>query len=140
MMAQRVLAVDPGREKCGVAAVDFKQGVLNHIVVETDCLMWVVAEWARTYECKVVIIGDGTSSTGANNVLAKLINEKKIDQIVSIDEYESTREARALYWQAHPPTGWQRIIPRGLLIPYCAIDDFAAIVLAERYFKKFKKE
>jgi hypothetical protein len=32
----------------------------------------------------------------------------------------------------HPPRGWRRFVPRGMLLPPRPIDDFAALLIAER--------
>jgi RNase H-fold protein (predicted Holliday junction resolvase) len=134
MQAERVLAVDPGREKCGIAVVDRQQGVLAQAVVPIDQLLDKVTQWAGNYRCRVIVLGDRTARAGALKVLEKLLFEQKIDRIETVDEHQSTLEARDRYWKIHPPTGWRRLIPQGLLFPPCALDDYAAIILAERYF------
>jgi hypothetical protein len=55
--------------------------------------------------------------------------------IVAISETNSTLEARELFWQQHPPSGWRRWLPRSLQTPPCAIDDFAAVVIARRFIQ-----
>jgi len=136
MTVQRVLAVDPGKDKCGAAVLDRRQGVLNQAVVTADQLLSLVDDWTRDYDCRVIVVGDRTARGEAMQNLQQLLTAKKIDQIILIDEHKSTQEARQRYWLAYPPAGWRKIIPRGLLFPPCAIDDFAAIILGERYFVK----
>lgn len=134
MTVQRVLAVDPGKDKCGAAVLDRRQGVLNQAVVTTDQLLSLVDDWTRDYACRVIVVGDRTACGAALQNLQQLLTTKKIDQIILIDEHKSTQEARQRYWLAHPPAGWRTFLPVGLLTPPCAIDDFAAIILGERYF------
>jgi hypothetical protein len=55
-----------------------------------------------------------------------------------VDERETTLRARARYFQAHPPRGWKRLVPRGMLLPPCPIDDFAALLIAERFLEREK--
>ena len=136
MTDQRVLAVDPGREKCGVAVVDRQQGVLCRQVVDTTALVAAVAELLEKFGCRQVILGDQTASENVRQLLQPLQDRGLVNEIVFIDEHGSTAEARSRYWLEVPPTGWRRLLPRGLLSPPCAVDDFAAIILAERYFKK----
>ena len=131
-----IVAIDPGRDKCGVAVVDSSQGVLQHQVVPTGQVPYVALELLSRYDCRTIVLGDQTSSAAARQSLQPLLDQNKIDDIIFIDEHGSTETARSRYWQACPPTGWRSLIPRGLLIPPCAIDDFAAIILAERYFEK----
>ena len=40
--------------------------------------------------------------------------------IVWVDEFETSRLARALYFNDHPPRGWRRLIPLGLQLPAAA--------------------
>ncbi|MBP2665021.1 MAG: Holliday junction resolvase YqgF [Firmicutes bacterium] len=136
MTLQRVLAVDPGRDKCGVAAVDIEQGPLCQQIVAPNELFQAIASLARKYDCRVVALGNQTFSEAARQRLQPLIDQEQIDAIVMIDEHDSTVQARLRYWQANPPGGWRRFLPIGLLVPPCAIDDFAAIILGERYFEK----
>ena len=136
MTVQCIVAVDPGREKCGVAVVDREQGPLWQKVVPSDELLPAVTTLVREYDCRVVALGNQTSSAVAAQKLKPLLDQSKIEEIYMIDEHGSTEKARSRYWEANPPTGWRRFIPIGLLVPPCAIDDFAAIILGERYLEK----
>lgn len=130
-----IVAVDPGREKCGVAVLDRQQGVLWRQVVETTALSGTVTDLLDHFGCRIVVLGNQTASAAVRRGMQPLLDQALVDDIVLIDEHGSTEEARSRYWQAVPPTGWRRFLPRGLLVPPCAVDDFAAIILAERYFK-----
>lgn len=132
----RVLAIDPGRLKCGLAICDRQQGVLQQAVVEQDQLLQVVANWLCRYGCRVIVLGNKTASRQVALQLADFLNENVIEKVAFVDEHNSTLEARTRYWRTHPPSGWRRLVPQGLLTPPCAVDDFAAIILAERYFQK----
>ena len=134
MKLDRVLAVDPGREKCGVALVDRQHGALRQAVVESARLLQFAEAVSREFDCRTIVLGDGTATAQTKKELSLLLTENIIDQIVVVGERNSTQEARRRYWMAHPPRGWRKIIPLGLLTPPCAIDDFAAIILGERYF------
>ena len=52
-----------------------------------------------------------------------------------VDEYETTLRARARYFADHPPRGWKRLVPRGMLLPERPVDDYAALLIAERYLE-----
>ena len=133
---QRVLAIDPGREKCGIAVYDQQQGVMKQAIVTAENLIATIAVWSRENTCSMVVIGNKTASKQIIQRLERLVTENIIESIVTVDEHKSTEEARRRYWLVHPPSGWQKFIPIGLLTPPCAIDDFAAIILGERYFAK----
>ena len=57
-----------------------------------------------------------------------------------IDESHSTEEARKLYWQYNPPTGWRRFVPKGMQFPPEPVDDLTAYVIGKRYTKQLKEE
>jgi hypothetical protein len=52
-----------------------------------------------------------------------------------VDEHLSSVEARSRYLDDHKPRGIARLIPKGMRTPPEPIDDYAAVVLAERYLK-----
>lgn len=135
-MAPPILAIDPGREKCGAAVLDPEKAVLWHGVVATADLLPVSRELTRQYGLRTVILGNQTYSGEIRGTLQSLLDSQLVSEIIFVDERGSTEAARSRYWQAFPPTGWRRFLPRGLLIPPCAIDDFAAIILGERFLAK----
>ena len=53
-----------------------------------------------------------------------------------VDEYETSRRARELYFRDHPPRGWRRLVPTGLQLPPVPVDDYAAILIARRYLAR----
>lgn len=55
--------------------------------------------------------------------------------IALVDERETTLRARARYFAAYPPRGWRRLVPQGMLLPPRPIDDFAAVLIAERFLE-----
>ena len=136
---ERVLAIDPGRDKCGIAVVDRTLGVLQRSVVSARQLMHSVEQWSKQFSCQVIIVGNKTACKQVLEIISLLQTENIVESIVTVDEHNSTQEARKRYWQANPPRGWRNLLPHGLLVPPCAIDDFAAIILAERYFNQNAK-
>ena len=68
------------------------------------------------------------------DILLKRIREMLPEVPVEIvDEYRTTDDARRVYWKAHPPTGWRRFLPTGMQVPPVPVDDFVAVLLAQRY-------
>ena len=132
--AERVLAVDPGREKCGVAVVDRKQGARLLQVIPTADLASTARELVSTYALDTVVIGDGTTSGAARAVLLTALGDHPVT-IVPVDERCSTEEARRRYWRTHPPRGWRRLLPVSMLSPSEPVDDGVAVILAERYWQ-----
>ncbi|MFP4248799.1 MAG: hypothetical protein ACLFU7_04010 [Armatimonadota bacterium] len=128
-----VVAVDPGRSKCGVAVVAADGEVLSLAVVEADQVGLTAAALAHTHGAGVVVLG---GRTGAPRAWELIHAADPALSIAEIEEDMSSLEARDRYWQENPPGCLTRIIPRGMRIPPEPIDDWAAVVLAERYFAK----
>jgi len=57
-----------------------------------------------------------------------------------VDERETTLLARARFFVDHPPRGWRRLVPRGMLLPDRPIDDYAALLIAQRYLASRPQE
>lgn len=122
-----VLAIDPGRDKCGIAVLSPQGDVLLHEIVPTGALETRVSELAAEYAPRI-IMGDGTTSAAA-----KARIEAQVGAVTLVDEYRTTEEGRRLYWAENPPSGWRRLMPRGLLTSTVPVDDFAAVALARRF-------
>ena len=80
---------------------------------------------------QLIVIGDGTTSKQARSQIESGLNNAV--QIVTVDEKNSTVEARDRYWDLYPPKGLQRLVPQGLRVPPRPVDDIVAILLIERY-------
>ena len=135
-MEPPILAIDPGRDKCGLAVLNRENGVLRHSVVGVSELFPASLQMTRQYGIRTIVLGNQTFSDEVRRMLQPLLDQQLVQEIIFVDERGSTEMARSRYWQAFPPSGWRRLIPRGLLVPPCAIDDFAAIILGERFLAK----
>ena len=129
-MRRAVLAIDPGREKCGIAVLAADGRVLMQEVAATAELDAVVGPLIRAYE-PTVIMGNGTTSAAAKARVEALGRT-----VTLVDEYRTTDAAKVAYWEAHPPRGWRRLVPRGMLVPPVPVDDFVAVILAQRFLEK----
>ena len=124
-----VLAIDPGRDKCGIAVLSPAGNILLHETLPTAGLAARVAALAAEYE-PCIIMGDGTTSAAAKTRVEENLGA---GTVTLVDEYRTTEEGRRLAWTAYPPHGWRRLVPRGLLTPPVPVDDFAAAALARRF-------
>ncbi|MGA3038438.1 MAG: pre-16S rRNA-processing nuclease YqgF [Vulcanimicrobiaceae bacterium] len=97
-------------------------------IVETGLLAGTVDGLLLEYPISVIALGSGTH---APPVAAQLARHGLPVHVV--DEYETTLRARARYFMDHPPRGWKRWVPRGMLLPPVPIDDYAALLIAERF-------
>ena len=135
MSDELVLAIDPGREKCGLAVVHKEQGLLYKTIIATGELPQTVASLAADHSLTTIVIGDGTTTQTAQTVLAAVSVNGQSLTVIPVNEYRSTDEARVRYWHSHPPRGLKRLLPTGMLVPPVPVDDFVAVILAERYFR-----
>ena len=125
-----VAAVDPGREKCGVAVVDEDGNVLERAVVATARLADELTARAIKFRPELILLGNGTTSRAAEETIRAALSDIPVE---IVDEYRTTDEAKVAYWKAHPPTGWRRFLPTGMQVPPEPVDDFVAVILAQRY-------
>jgi len=131
----RVLAIDPGRSKCGVAVMQSGNGALARAVVPKDDLARLLRTFIRQFQPDVVILGRGTGARDIENVVGQLEGEY-------VDETYTSLDARKRFFRDNPPRGLKRLIPTGLQTPEVPYDDYVALILAERYLeqKMEKKE
>ena len=132
-MEGSIIAIDPGREKCGIAVVHQQEGVLYRAVVTLEHLPGEISRLLNTYAAALIVLGDGTAHGYIKTLLESSLADTPI-AIILVDERYSTDEARQRYWRDNPPQGLKRLIPLGLQVPPGPIDDYVAVILAERYW------
>lgn len=128
-----IMAVDPGRDKCGLAILNTQGEILWRQVIATVSLEKIASEKAREHAAAVLILGNGTTSKEAEGRLKRALPDADLRVV---DEYRTTEEAKRLYWQVKPPTGWRRLLPLGLQVPPEPVDDLVAVILARREIEK----
>lgn len=132
---ETVLAVDPGRAKCGVAVV--AGPVIQRLamsVVETERLVVEVAALLRRFPAvSRLLIGGGTGSATLRRALQEMFPQIPLEVV---DEHGSSERARARYVREIPGPGWRRLLPPGLRVPEHPYDDYVALLLAEEYFAR----
>ena len=125
-----VVAVDPGNDRCGLAAVAEDGRVLDRKIVETDQVGLATAALAHRHGASVVVLGTRTGSPRAWELINAAAPELAIAEI---DEHMTSLEARKRYWLESPPGCLWRLLPEGLRLPPEPVDDWAAVIIAERY-------
>jgi RNase H-fold protein (predicted Holliday junction resolvase) len=126
-----VLAIDPGSAKCGVAIVTASGPTTRHrSVVPTPELISTIRDLVAQYpEIDAIVMGNGTGSKS----LARNVREAVPGIGVElVDEVSTSRMARERYCSEHPAKGWQKLLPVGMRVPDVPIDDYVAVILAER--------
>ena len=134
-----VLGVDPGSAKCGVAVVSGPQlTVLHRSIVPTAKLTVAAGDLiSRLGNIGVIVIGNGTGS----KVLAKALRAAYPSvPVESVDEVSTTLMARERYCRENPARGWMKLLPAGMRVPDEPIDDYVAVILAERRLAASKRQ
>lgn len=128
-----VLAIDPGSAKCGLAVVrrigDDEVELIWRRVVPADGLMEGVLEASKSNDFSMVIVGSGTRSKDVVEALREWLPSIGI---LVVDEKDTTIQARERYWAFNPRRGWRRLLPSTMQVPPEPVDDFVALILAER--------
>ena len=129
-MSTLTAGLDPGRDKCGLAVVDDEGNCIFHQVVATEKLEESRWELKEKYSFETLVMGNGTTSKKAEATVRSALTDINL---AVVDEYRTTDAAREEYWKMNPPTGWRKLVPRGMLVPPVPVDDLAALILARRY-------
>lgn len=127
-----ILAIDPGKDKCGLAILDESGNTLERKVLERHELPRQVLLYLSKYGIPVIVVGKSAFGKAVERELLKL--EVKAN-LIFVSEKDSTWEARRRYWKENPPSGWLKLFPTSLRTPPAPIDDYAAVILGERYLK-----
>lgn len=149
-----VVAVDPGRDKCGIAVVRDDLTVEEREIAPTQDTVARVYELARRHRTGTVVLGDRTGSKALARQIEAGAGEAGRStgtqapgtpaagpdlEVVFVDEHLSSVEGRRRYLLDHPLRGLGKLIPLSLRTPGSPFDDYVAVVLAERFFHSAKK-
>jgi RNase H-fold protein (predicted Holliday junction resolvase) len=126
-----LLGVDPGTRKCGYAVIERVDAQpLTMGIVALEEFGPRLAMLRANFAIDMVAIGHGTNAAAVSAVVRDAGLPFEL-----VDERETTLRARSRFFADHPPRGWRRIVPRGMLLPDRPIDDYAALLIAERYLR-----
>ena len=77
----RLVAIDPGRSKCGVILADVRQGVvLSGLVLEASAVLDALQDWAEDQPLAQILIGDGTGCSSNQAALRQLATVRVIPE------------------------------------------------------------
>ena len=131
MSSPAVVGIDPGRKKAGYALLELTGAVITAGIEPIERLPGRIAGLTALRPIAAIALGKGTNARAVRAALSSLGMP-----VCLVDEYETSRGARALYFREHPPRGWRRLIPIGLQLPSRPIDDYAAILIAQRFLAR----
>jgi len=103
--------------------------VLWRHIAPIDELEAALSEGQAVAPLDLIVAGNGTRS---RTVVQRLRDAVPSVGILVVDERETTMQARERYWEHHPRRGWRRILPATMQMPPEPVDDFVAVILAER--------
>ena len=143
-----VLGLDPGRDKTGFAFVNREgdlllSGIFPSFETEKffdDFTPYVIERnldfCAEEIMSRVefIAVGNGTTSRVFTEKLRTITGH----EIITVDEKNTTIEARSLYWKIHKPGIFLRLLPEGMRVPPRVVDDLAAFAVALRGLKKYR--
>jgi len=132
-MEKTVLAIDPGTSKCGYALVrrdaNDRLELLWRKVSPREQLCESLREAETIGPYSLLIVGSGTQS---REIVNGLREHMPAVAVLVVDEQNTTMQARERYWLHNPRRGWRRLLPATLQVPPEPVDDFVALILAER--------
>lgn len=131
-MVYSVLAIDPGRDKCGLACVEDAGRIVWQETLPAARLFQKLPEYLTKYQPAKILIGRG----GGHEQWQKFLAKNTTISFELVDERGSTLAARQLYWEQHPPRGWRRWLPLSLQTPPEPHDGLAAVVIARRFLAR----
>lgn len=128
-----VMAIDPGSAKCGLALVRRDELGEIHLVwrgiYPPEEVPAQVSARQTQDRFTLIVVGAGTRSKSLVEMLREAMPSIGI---LVVDERDTTVQARERYWEHNPRRGWRKLLPATLQTPPDPVDDFAALILAER--------
>ena len=130
-----ILAIDPGSDKVGYAILNYDLSHGEMGIVYLSEVHRIFKKFCEAAEEKpqALVIGNGTAA----QAVCKLYNSLELEVPVRFaEEKNTTYKARARYFSENPPTGFWKLVPLGLQMPPRPIDDYAALLIGEKYLQE----
>ena len=127
----RVIAIDPGKSKCGLILAEISEKkVYKAIILKSELLGNYVRNLITAEDISQIIIGNGTTN---KEIREKLDFFKK--EIITFEEKNTTYRAKARYFELFPISGLKFLIPREVFILNKNLDAISALIILEDYCK-----
>ena len=127
----RVIAIDPGKSKCGLVLADISQKkVYEAIIIKSAFIENHVRNLITAEDVSQIIIGNGTTS---REIREKLYFFKK--EIITFEEKNTTYRAKVRYFELFPISGLKFLMPREVFILNKNLDAISALIILEDYCK-----
>ena len=126
----KIIAIDPGRSKCGVSVADIKEKkVYEALVIKSHMLVKYIKKKYQKEKILQCLIGNGTSSENYIKELNQLV-----PNLIIAEEKNSTYRAKQRYFEIFPVEGIKCFLPREIFILNKNLDALAALIIMEDHF------
>lgn len=130
----KILAIDPGSEKTGLAILDENAQLLEKEIVPTSELERIWTPLFTRYDIGDIALGNGTGSHAMQRRLQTWLQQQSATAAIHlVDEKYTTEMGRIRYWKCTPRRGWRAWIPTTWQTPPTPIDDFVAWIIGEKF-------
>jgi len=125
-----ILAIDPGKDKCGLAVLDVSGNVIEKEILLREHAPNALPYYVAKYGVSTLVVGRSAFGKELERELSKLDLKTNL---IFVSEKHSTLEARKRYWKENGPKGLWKLIPTSLRVPPAPVDDYAAVIIGERF-------
>ena len=126
----RVLAIDPGKSKCGLVLAEISEKKVHKaIILQTEIIKDYISNLITVEDITKIIIGNGTTS---REIIKKLDCLKK--EIITFEEKNTTYRAKARYFELFPTRGLKFLVPREIFILNKNLDAISALIILEDFY------
>ncbi len=135
-----ILALDPGKDKTGIALVEEDGSLVEKKVVATKELLKTISLWIERNP-RLIVMGNGTKHKEMKETVEELLKEMGSSLSVAlVNEKYTTEMGEAWYKRDHPAKGIARLIPSGMRSVPVPIDDYVAWIIGLIYLGIVKEE
>ena len=126
----RVVAIDPGRNKCGLVLIDKPRSLVEvGLVLPVHRVMDQLIAWSCSGGVGLILLGNGTSSEAWDGQL------QRVAPVQKVNERGTTLRARARFWELWPAKDWRALLPFGMRVPPGELDAIAALLMVEEHLE-----
>ena len=126
----KIIAIDPGRSKCGVSVADIEEKkVYEALVIKSHMLVKYIKKKYQKEKILQCLIGNGTSSENYIKELNQLV-----PNLIIAEEKNSTYRAKQRYFDIFPLKGIKCFLPKEIFILNKNLDALAALIIMEDHF------
>ena len=125
----KVIAIDPGKCKCGLVMVDLNQKKVDRaLVLDTEFLPKYLKTLNTLENISKVLIGNGTT---CKQNIEKL--ESIMQDLIIVEEKNTTFRAKKRYFELFPIRGLKKFLPKEIFIINKNLDAVSALIILEDY-------